>query len=156
MSDTDLLLKVLAKDPHNIVVRSMLVDELMDVRDMNRGEAETKARTAIIAEVDAVNITIAARLMASKSPTAAELHELVALMLLRIRGSVARVLLIDAEVRPKLANPPRQQPWTAPGIEAVVGADWVIETARTHFDGMPQAGFVRRVTRRYRPTREIE
>jgi hypothetical protein len=65
MSDKDLLIRLVEDNPDNSIVASMLVDELMEVEDRTRSEAERHVESVAQFAREAVLIRTAAELMCS-------------------------------------------------------------------------------------------
>lgn len=131
MNNIDLLTSQVELYPTNPIVCSMLVDELMSERDMNRSEAEAHVKRVTEVAIDAMFLRRAAELVSGCAWQRAWVHDTIAEALPSYIRSMTSLLLIAGLAPPTETH--REQLTDDPfwGVRTVtVGAQWVCREYR--------------------------
>ncbi len=133
MNNFDPLTRALERNPGNDIVASMLVDALMEEKDMTRTEADRVVTDVRRAGLDAAQMADAAELMKAGAPNRAQLLDAILDSLVQPVTRYQSILLIPGEDAPQ-EHRGRYTSQRFAGIPSVitVGAGWVMnwETVR--------------------------
>ena len=133
MNNIELLTAELERYPDNPIVASMLIDELMEVRDQNRSEAEACVRRVQEVAIDAVFMRRATEIVSGCAWQRAWVRDLIAEMLQTYVASTCTLLVIPGLYMPAQIYHPSGQPvgyWTANTV--TVGAQWLVREYRVY------------------------
>ena len=155
MSDATALLKVLERDPLNAIVRAMLVDELMDVNDYLRSEADQKIRRAVVSANDARNLALAAKLLAPRSDVLTLATWVVVTSAGCDQELPSCIYLLTGDAPPKRHPVARLVRGHSSRQCVSVGSDWLIDWVLSQPLAPIASNYLRRVCRHYIPSRLI-
>ncbi len=133
MSNVELMLSAIAHEPDDLTAACMLIDALMDERDMWRSEAEAYAEKAITAARDARDIRAAADLLRKEQPWYNELMRDILEACGLNHSVLAVVVVVPGDVKPLHAVQTHAHGagwWTDHTI--TVGAVWVVHHFRNN------------------------
>jgi len=133
MSDVDLLTAQVELHPTNDIVASMLVNELMESRDMNRSEAGAHVVRVQEVAIDAAFMRRAAELLSGCPWQRAWARDTVLEQIVNLPVPCPVVMLIRGLQSPRLHMRPYEQVGTA-WVQAIVtvGAQWLVMEYREY------------------------
>lgn len=137
MNDIDLLAGQVEQYPTNPIVASMLVDELIDNRDMNRSEAEGHVKRVQEVAIDAAFLRRATEIVSGCPWQQCWARDRIQEGLVFTTAARPTILLVAG-----LQGPVRTQTFNTPGMPAhlrdliTVGGQWVVREYREYLAWM--------------------
>jgi len=132
VNDIDLLTRAVENDPRNTILHAMLVDALIDQRDMLRSEADAHVRRVVAVAADARDLADAAQLMGAHDWLSRELRAAVLACVDLHNPGRACVLLVSGDDDPTECEMSQLGPSNRYWNELViVGARWILTAAET-------------------------
>lgn len=131
MTTLEDLVKLVEDDPINPICSAMLIDELMDERDMNRSEAEAHVKRVAEVAIDAAFLRRAADLVSGCSWQRGWVRSTLADALPGYIASLCTIVLVPGLTPPVIAsNPSREVDEYWRSYLVTVGAQWLYRQYR--------------------------